>query len=69
MNGRTLSVDSAVSSLMRKGVSFSGRSIDIAHAKPIGNKSWGCIDFLRKKENGYYVENLDKYQKLNRGDK
>ena len=69
MNGRKLSVDGAVSSLMRKGVSFSGRSIDITHAKPIGNKLWGCIDFLKKKENGYYLENLDKYQKLNRGDK
>ena len=69
MNGRELSVDRAVSSLARRGVSFSGRSIDVSHAKPIGNKSWGCIDFLKKKENGYYLENLDRYMKSNKDNK
>lgn len=35
--------------LYKKGVSFdTHRSIDIEHAQPLGNKSWGKIDYLRQ---------------------
>lgn len=41
-------VPQAMEALAAKGVDFPGNFIDIENAQPLGNKSWGKIDFLKK---------------------
>ena len=49
MNGRKLNPDIAIRTLAAKKVNFTTLgSIDLTKAEPLGNKSWGKIDYLIK---------------------
>jgi len=50
MKGRELNPDKAIRSLAAKKVNFSNTgAIDLTKAEPLGNKSWGKLDYLTKK--------------------
>ena len=49
MNGRKLNPDAAIRTLAAKKVNFTNTgSIDLTKAEPLGNKSWGKLDYLTK---------------------
>lgn len=50
MNGRKLNPDAAIRSLAQKKVNFTPTGhILLDKAEPLGNKSWGKLDYLTKK--------------------
>lgn len=50
MKGRELNPDKAIRSLAAKKVNFTTNgAIDLTKAEPLGNKSWGKLDYLTKK--------------------
>jgi len=63
VKGRELTLQKAIGSLETKNVSIDQKKkvIDISFARHLGNKSWGCIDFL-KNYNGYRVFGFSKYK-------
>ena len=49
MNGRKLNPDAAIRTLAAKKVNFTNTgAIDLTKAEPLGNKSWGKLDYLTK---------------------
>jgi len=51
MNGRKLNPDVAIRTLAAKKVHFTNTGygvIDLTKAEPLGNKSWGKLDYLTK---------------------
>jgi hypothetical protein len=60
--GRELDEDECIGSLMAQGCHFAGKSIDIAKAKILGNKSWGRISFLCRFK-GYDCKDTDPERK------
>ena len=50
MKGRTLNPDKAIRTLAEKKVGFTTTGkIDLSKAEPLGNKSWGKMDYLTTK--------------------